>query len=157
MRRITAARVKRLRSYTAHDLAECCGVHKNTVRNWQREGLAPIDHIRPLLFQGADVRAFLDARNAKQKQPCKPGTIYCFGCREPSRPAAGTVQYVPMTAVGGNLRAQCTSCGTTMHRRVRKAEISKVLPDCTVEVSEGQARLSGKADPSLNCVFKKRG
>jgi hypothetical protein len=157
MRRISAARIKRLRSYTTYELAECCGVHKNTVRNWQRDGLAPIDPGRPLLFYGADVRAFLDARNANKKQPCKPGTIYCFGCRAPGRPACGTVEYLPMTAVGGNLRAQCASCGTTMHRRVRMTEIPKVLPGWTVDVSEGQTRLSGNADPSLNCDSNEKG
>lgn len=37
-------------SYSSSELAACCGVHKNTVRNWQRDGLEPNDEARPVLF-----------------------------------------------------------------------------------------------------------
>ena len=61
-RRVNPRAVKLHRSYSVPELAACFGVHKNTVRHWQRDGLKPIDGGRPLLFQGAVVRAFLSTR-----------------------------------------------------------------------------------------------
>ena len=43
-RRANPNRVKQHRSYSVDELACCCDVHKNTVRNWQRDGLKPIDN-----------------------------------------------------------------------------------------------------------------
>ena len=119
-------------SYSTSQLALCCGVHKNTIRNWQRDGLEPIDDARPVLFQGATVRAFLRSRKASRARPCPPGTIYCLRCREPRRPALGMVEYQPLTATSGDLCAICETCGGIMHRRVRKADLAKVMP-CLAE------------------------
>ena len=97
-RRSNHRRVKMHRSYSVQELAACCGVHKNTVRNWQRQGLEPIDGNRPVLFQGTSVRAFLSSRNASRKSPCPPGTFYCFRCRGPRPPAQAMVDYLPITS-----------------------------------------------------------
>lgn len=81
--RASPRRVKLHRIYSAAELADCLGVHKNTVRHWQVNGLEPVSTGRPTLFDGATVRAFLAKRNASRKRPCPPGTIYCFKCRHP--------------------------------------------------------------------------
>lgn len=156
-RRVNPYRIKLNRCYTVHELAECCEVHRNTVRHWQSQGLKPIDKGRPVLFQGLTARDFLTHRNAGRKCPCPPGTIYCFRCRQPRPPALGMVEYVPITPESGNLRALCEHCEAMMHRRVRRAEIAKVLPGLTVQFAQGQPSLSGKTGPSLNCDFEKRG
>lgn len=150
-RRTNPYRVKANRSYSVQELAACCGVHKNTIRNWQANGLAPIDQRRPALFQGETVRAFLIKRNASRKRPCQPGTLYCFRCREPRPPALGMVDYVPITPVGGNLRAICERCGAMMHRRARRADLTQIMPECTIQFVQGQQRLSGRPTPSLSC------
>jgi len=149
--RVNPHRVKLQRSYSVPELARCCDVHKNTVRHWQANGLEPIDKNRPTLFQGGAVRAFLTRRNANRKRPCQPGTLYCFRCREPRKPALGMVDYVPITPDSGNLRAFCERCEATMHRRTRKADIGKVMPGYAVQIAQGQLRLSGSDHPSLNC------
>ena len=156
-RRANPNRIKQHRSYSVDELADCCGVHKNTVRGWQRNGLKPIDSIRPILFQGAAVRDFLTRRSAGRKRPCRPGTLYCFRCRSPRRPALGMVDFIPMRPGSGNLRALCESCEAIMHRRVCKADIAKVMPGCAVQFAEGRASLSGQVDPSLNCDSERRG
>lgn len=79
--RVNPHRLKIHRSYDMRELADLLGVHKNTVRQWRRDGLKPVDNRRPILFTGDTARAFLIARNASRKRPCPPGTIYCFGCR----------------------------------------------------------------------------
>jgi hypothetical protein len=127
-------------SYSSSELAACCGVHKNTVRHWQRHGLEPIDKGRPVLFQGGTVRSFLSRRKASRKRPCPPGTIYCLRCREPRRPALGMVEYRPLKPASGDLCAICEMCEGIMHRRVRKADLAKVMP-CLAD----QSRMASNA------------
>ena len=76
-RRLNPNLVKLHRTYAVAELADRLAVHKNTVRQWQRDGLRPIDGGRPILFQGGAVRAFISERNASRKRPCPAGTLYC--------------------------------------------------------------------------------
>ncbi len=140
-RRVNPQRVKLHRSYSVEELARCLDVHKNTVRHWQAKGLECIDKCRPVLFQGATVRGFLTTRNSSRKQPCAPGTLYCFRCRSPRAPALGMVDFVPMRPGSGNLRALCECCEAIMHRRVREADIVTIMPGCTVQLAQGHPRL----------------
>lgn len=148
-RRASPYRVKINRSYSVQELATCCGVHKNTVRHWQANGLDPIDNRRPALFQGEAVRAFLKNRNTSRKRPCSPGTLYCFRCREPRPPALAMVDYIPTSSEVGNLRAICQCCDAIMYRRARKTDLLKIMPDCDIQFAHGQQRLSGRTAPSL--------
>jgi hypothetical protein len=149
--RVDPRRIKQHRSYSVGELAACCGVHKNTVRHWQRAGLKPLDDQRPLLFHGAAIRTFLSSRKASRKRPCPAGTLYCFHCRAPRPPAPSLVEFVAMNDLSGNIRAICATCGTTMHRRALRAALHAILPGRTIQFVEGQSRLKGRSPPSLNC------
>ena len=155
-RRANPYAVKLHRSYSVPDLAACLGVHANTVRHWQRNGLTPLDSMRPALFQGATIRAFLTRRNASRKCPCPPGTLYCFRCRAPRSPALGMVDYLAANPVSGNVRAICAVCETVMHRRVRRAAVATILPGCDVQFAQAPSRLRGSAPPSLNCDLERQ-
>lgn len=148
--------VKLHRSYSVPELAICLRVHKNTVRHWQGAGLKPIDDGRPVLFQGATVRAFLDKRSASRKWPCPPGTIYCFRCREPRAPALGMVEYVSFTAVTGNLQAICGTCEAMMFRRARMANLARIMPGLDVQSTPARPRLKGRLPPSLNSDLERQ-
>ena len=150
-RRVNPNIVKLHRSYSVGELAACCGVHKNTVRNWQGEGLEPIDNARPVLFHGATVRAFLGRRNASRKRPCPPGTLYCVRCREPRRPAGGMVDYRSLKAASGDLSAICEHCEGIMHRRACFADLARVMPGIAVQIAHCPQRLTGRTAPSPNC------
>ena len=150
-RRANPGVVKMHRSYTAGELAARLGVHKNTVRHWQANGLSPIDRTRPALFHGTAVRAFLSSRNASRKCPCPPGKLYCFRCRAPRAPALGLVEFVEMKPGTGNLKAFCEACETIMHRRARRSSLAAVMPGIVIQISAAAERLSGRAGPSLNC------
>jgi len=156
-RRVNPYLVKLHRSYTATELAALLNVHKNTVRQWQREGLKPIDSSRPALFHGKAIRTFLAARNAIRKRPCPPGTFYCFRCREPRPPALGMVDYVELKPGTGNLRALCETCTTIMHRRTRRSALTAAMPGIAVQIREAPLRLSGSPVPSLNCDSERQG
>ena len=150
-RRVNAYRLKLHRVYNVHELAECLGVHKNTVRHWQANGLAAIDGNRPTYFEGKAARAFLLARRTSRKRPCAPGTIYCFKCREPREPALGMVEFVPGKGDAGNLMALCDTCGTAMHRRANVGRIADVMPRLAVHIRQAPLRITERTDPSLNC------
>lgn len=148
--------VKRHRSYTVAELAECLGTHKNSVRQWQRDGLKPIDDGRPMLFRGVDVEAFLRSRNARRKVSCPPGTLYCFRCRAARQPAGAMADYIAFNATSGNIRAICGTCETMMHRRARLAALPAVLPGIEVQIVQAQRCLSGQSTPSLNCDLERQ-
>jgi len=154
VRRSNPRRVKLHRIYSATELADCCGVHKNTVRHWQVKGLAPIDASRPALFDGATVRAFLAKRNASRRRPCRPGTLYCFKCRQPRTPAMGMVEAVRQNTTTGNLSTICDTCGTMMHRRTRLAAIEAIMPNLEVQIREASASIYERTAPSLNCDYQ---
>jgi len=67
------------------------------------------------------------------------------------------VDYISHRPASGNLRAMCEHCEAIMNRSVRKSEIAKVMPGCTVQFAEGQPSLSGRARPSLNCDSERHG
>jgi hypothetical protein len=150
-------RVKLHYSYTIGELAACFGVHKNTVRNWQRQGLKPIDDNRPILFHGGSVREFVMRRNKQRKQPCPVGTLYCLRCRVPRRPALDMVDYIPVKAGSGNLKAICEDCESFMYRRIRLADLARLMPHCVVQIVDPEPSLSGQTGPSLNCDIKRYG
>lgn len=150
-RRVNPNAVKLNRNYDTTQLAACCGVHKNTVLNWREAGLEPIDSSKPILFHGSVVREFLKQRNAKRKQPCGQGRLYCLRCREPRRPAFSFAEYVAVSAKAGNLRAFCETCETVMHRKVCRAELEATMPGIEVQFADRQLRLIGSPSPSLNC------
>lgn len=149
-RRVNPHLVKRNRTYTVSELAVRLGVHKNTVRNWQRAGLSPIDGGRPALFKGEAVSIFLSQSRANRKRPCLPGTFYCFRCREPRSPALGMVECADTKRGTANLLAICATCGTMTYRRIRVSALAAAMPGIDVQMSDGPTRLVRSPGPSPN-------
>lgn len=150
-RRINSRLIKLHRSYSVDEVARRLEVHKNSVRGWIRKGLPTLDKCRPVLILGRDLREFLDKQSKARKQPCSPGTLYCFKCRLPSRPALGMVEYVPLNALTGNIQALCETCGTMMNRRARLDALAVKMPNLEVQIGQAPSRIIGRVSPSLNC------
>ena len=150
-RRVNPQRIKVHRPYAVDEAARALGVHPNTVRNWIEKGLPALASKRPTLILGRDLRVFLQNRRSGAKRPCSPGTIYCFKCRAPSRPALGMVDFVAHSATGGNLKALCEACGTVMHQRVARAAIALKMPGIVVQFREAEPSLTGSPPSPLNC------
>lgn len=149
--RLNPQRVKIHFSYTVNEIADLLGVHKNTVRAWLNKGLEAIDLHYPTLVKGTSLRSFLEARRRSGKHKCAPGTLYCLKCREPRPPAFGMVDFIEFTPTSGNLTALCQTCNTVVHRRVRKSQISTVMPGIAIQISQGYLRIRETRNPSLNC------
>lgn len=156
-RRDNPNKVKRHFSYTAGELAHLFGVHKNTIRNWEREGLVPLDNKRPKIFAGSEVRAFLIRRQAARENPCPIGTFYCLRCRKPTKPLSNAVEYNQLRPGSGNLTAACEDCEGVLHQRIREADIVRKFPNCACQLSHAQPSLTEKGNPSLNCENGREG
>lgn len=115
--------VKSYRTYTSDELADCLGIHVNTVRNWMAAGLEPIDDQRPYLFRGDVVREFIERQRADAKRPCGPGELFCLRCGEPKRPAGGLADYEPKTETTGDLLGLCPDCDGLMRQRVASRQL----------------------------------
>ncbi|WP_319549132.1 helix-turn-helix domain-containing protein [Desulfogranum marinum] len=125
-------KVKIHRSYTVAEVTETLNVHKNTVRNWLKNGLAAIDCKRPILIAGKDLIAFLQQRKVKNKQQCGPGEMYCVRCRTPRVPADCKADYSPDNDKVGNLTGVCPVCHASMNRRASLAKIGDVCGDLDI-------------------------
>src|SRR5271166_3056079 len=108
-RRYNIRRVKINRSYSISEAAKLLGKAKHTISRWIDAGLPLIEHKRPFLILGSDLRDFLKARQPK-KQPCRAGEIYCVRCRAPKRPAFDEADFLPKTPTTGQLAGLCPTC-----------------------------------------------
>lgn len=131
-RRYDPRRSKPHLTYTAQELTELFDVGIGTVRKWQKNGLTPIDRIRPYLFPGSDVASFLAARN-KPREPMLPGQIYCVACKRPIQPVDGEVEMVARTLTSKDIRGTCPHCGRKVFRRVRVSELNEKLGDLRIK------------------------
>lgn len=118
--------VKIHRSYTVEETAKLFGYHKNTVRNWVKNGLATIDNRRPMLIHGHVLEEFIKKRRTKNKRTCKPGELYCVRCRAPRLPAGNMVDCSPVTEKVGNMIAICPVCNAIMNQRVSIAKLDQI-------------------------------
>ena len=50
-------------------------VHKNTVRQWLKSGLEPVDDRRPILILGRTLAAFCTLGASTLRQRCRPGPV----------------------------------------------------------------------------------
>jgi len=146
--------VKIHRSYTVEEVASLLGKHKNTVRNWVKEGLTTIDDKRPMLILGHVLVEFLQIRRTKNRQTCKPGELYCVRCHAPRSPAGDMVEYSSVTEKIGNLIAICPVCDSIMNRRVSLAKIRQVCGNLDVTLPEELQHINEINKPSVNCDLR---
>ena len=108
--------VRREYSYTIQEIAALFGLHKNTLSQWLKAGLKPIDRSRPMLIHGSDLINFLLARQSARRTRCQPDEFFCFRCRTPRHPLGRKVDVQPRNAKLLNLVAICAECGTTIRK-----------------------------------------
>lgn len=139
------------RSYSVEEVARLFRVHKNTVRNWFKQGLTPIDGQRPTVVRGADIRQFLGERRARAKRPSGPGRIYCLPCREPKVPAGGMAECVVTGDSAGMLQGICPDCDRMIYRKVNPQRLDAVRGDLDVTIAQARLRIEEIVKPSVSC------
>ena len=139
------------RNYSVEDTARLFNVHKNTVRNWLKNGLEPIDDQRPTLVRGEELRRFLADRRARAKQACGPGRIYCLPCRAPKVPAGKMAECVATGDTTGTLQGICPDCDRMIYRRVNPQDLDAVRGDLDVTFTQARARIEETTKPNVNC------
>jgi hypothetical protein len=124
-RRISSRRIRSHLTYSVAEAADATVSHRNTVRHWLKNGLQSIDDRQPTIIKGSILKAFLDARKAKRRQPCGPGRLYCLKSRAPKRPVFGEVEYEADTPKLGRLIGMCPDCEGLIHRRASKRKSAR--------------------------------
>jgi hypothetical protein len=139
------------RNYSVEDLARLFKVHKNTVRNWFKQGLEPVDDQRPILVRGQDLRRFLTERRSRAKRACGPGRIYCLPCRAPKVPAGKIAECLQTGETTGTLQGICPDCNRMIYRRVNPQKLNAVRADLDIAVTQARPRIEETAEPNVNC------
>lgn len=151
-RRVPNPRLAKLHcSYTVEEAARALDTHKNTIRIWLKAGLPSVAGLWPVLIRGTDLRDFLSRRRANAKRPCPPGHLYCLRCRQPRKPDADLVEYLPARAGAGNIRAVCPSCTTLMHRRASVAAFEAFRWLLLVTAPQAESHIGDRRSSRLNC------
>jgi hypothetical protein len=114
------------------EVALLYGVHKRTVRNWIKKGLAVCDEKRPALILGTDLRLFLQQQRQENKRKCKPSELYCFKCREPRTPDHSTLEFIEETNTKGRVIAACSVCNSLMNKYFSLKNITSIQRDLAV-------------------------
>jgi hypothetical protein len=140
-------------SYSVEDVTALFGIHKNTVREWLRRGLATIDKKRPLLILGTALARFLKARRDSAKRPCGPGQLYCMKCREPRSPSADLVEFKVLREPIGNLTAICPTCGSLMYRRANRHRLPAILAEMAGPRPMAESHIRQSFKPTVNHDF----
>jgi hypothetical protein len=133
------------------EITRLFGLHKNTVRQWLKQGLATIDERRPKLVLGSSLLRFLYGRRQKGKQPCGPGRIYCIACRAPKAPAGKMAECISTGPRSGNLRGICPDCDRLIYRRVNLTKIDAMRGELEITFTQPSWRIRESSVPSVNC------
>ena len=146
------------RSYTVEEIVDLHDVHKRTVRNWTKNGLAVYDGIRPFLILGTDLKRFLINKNKAIKHKCKMLEIYCFKCRTPQKPNLETVNFMQQPNGAGRVFARCSLCDLKVNKyfswRQLDALKSKFAQESTVSTKTHIHE--GESSPKLHLQRKLR-
>jgi hypothetical protein len=139
------------RSYSVEDTSRLFKIHKNTVRNWLKQGLQPIDDHRPTVIRGLELRRFLTNRRTRAKQVCGPARIYCLPCRAPKVPAGKMADCVMKSATTGTLSGICPDCDRMIYRAVNPQKFDAVRGDLVVTITQAGPRIEEMQKPNVNC------
>lgn len=153
-RKHNPSHIREKHCYTIEEVAALLGAHKNTIRQWVKQGLACIDDARPHLIHGADLKAFIVKKQRQAKKPCGIGEIFCFRCRASRKPCEEMVDVTFLNQKAVQLTGICSVCAGKLNRRSSLAK----LPDLAKSFQIQQlinSSIIACLPPSLECYLSK--
>ena len=105
-------------TYTIEEAAVLFGIHKNSVRAWIKQGLSVVDHKRPTLILGSELRGFLQSKRGKNKKHCQINEIYCVSCKVPQPLTDGLLEYEKINNTTNRIIAICPKCGSLINKYI---------------------------------------
>lgn len=146
--------LKTHRNYTVDEAARALGVCKTTVRRWiKAKGLPALDDHRPVLLLGRELIAFGKAQRSP-KQKCGIDQAYCLSCRAPKNAAFGQMQIIDANFRTANVRMQCQTCQSLMHRRYAWRDLHRISPLNRLTASQDLRHLIETTAPCLKVHFE---
>lgn len=126
------------RVYSVFEVQVLCGVCRNTVSNWVREGLRPSYDSFPQLFRGEELKRFHDARMARARRDLRFGEFKCVGCGAAVFPDIRSVRLDIVEGRPTLAHATCCDCGARILKFLGATECAKVQEclDTNTELSE---------------------
>ena len=146
-------RIKSNRNYTVMDISETLGVHPKTVRNWIRVGLPVVDDKRPLLINGADLKAYLKQKRRTVKFGCKEHEMCCFRCKQAMKPSIESVLFIAKPAGMAHMTGVCDECGCRMNKYVSWRKANDIWLELEGKLPIAEKHLILRGQNLLNCPF----
>ncbi|WP_373086127.1 helix-turn-helix domain-containing protein [Sneathiella sp.] len=116
-------------TYTVYEIAALYGMTSDTVFRWiRREGLKRILGTKKYFVHSSDLRRFLEQKNARNKQPCAAGEIYCCKCHRPQKPNAAFLNAKRMPNRTVRVSGRCEVCNTRVNTFVSAKKWFKSHP-----------------------------
>jgi hypothetical protein len=137
------------KSYEVREITRLLDRSPDTVRGWIKEGLPVLPGSKPRLIDGAELKAWLQAKWAKRKKSCAINQLHCCKCRNSREPDPASVKTEPVTAKTVMIRAKCGTCGTAM-QQVRKTEALAETIAAMTALKQAPDSLAGYLDPIDN-------
>ena len=141
-------------SYEYHEIARLLNISKGTVRNWVKGGLPAMQEKRPPLIYGAELKAFLKARQARSRCQCQPEEFYCFTCRQPRRAWENAVDVFAMNEKKLRVTGICEVCERTLSK-LQPIKNAPAIADMFDVQQWHDGHLIERMYPNLNCHLSK--
>lgn len=149
-------RIKSHLVYTAAEIAEALGLHRQTVLRWIKSGKLEADCTRkPWLVAGNVLKAHLGERRQAGKCRLALAQLYCLGCRAARIPDGRLADFTLTRHGAGALMGLCPKCGAAMHKAVRRADLETIRAQLDVHIRTAQPRIVGSTDAPLTVDFGK--
>lgn len=124
-------RIRTSQTYSILEIAEALDRNVATVRRWYLAGLPALDDQRPLLFDGAELKSWLQKRWARKKQPTDPNAARCFKCGVQTQFEPGSQTILNQSSTVCRVSGKCIVCGTKMNTFARISEFQRTGPGHT--------------------------
>jgi hypothetical protein len=120
--------------YTGPDVLALYDISRNTLANWERQGLKRVDPpVRATvtspgtrLYLGEDLNAFHAKRRADSKRPCVDDQLYCLPCQQHQPLKGREVIFESLSSIAGSLHWTCPDCGGKARLRVGPRAIERL-------------------------------